>query len=345
MSAPAQAVRVHGVDDLRLDTVRPREPAADEAVVDIRYGGICGSDVHYWQDGAVGASTLRDPMVLGHEVVGVVAREARDGPGPPVGTAVAVHPGQTCGHCRFCRSGRPHLCPECRYLGSAAQWPHTDGGFTTQLVVQAQRLIPLPAGLSLRQAVLAEPTSVAWHAVERAIAVGQPVRDASVLVVGAGPIGLLIAAVALHLGAALVTVADVLPRPLEIARQLGAHSAVDVADLPGDTAADAVFESSGTPAGLATALHGAARGGTIVAVGQLPQTDISTPAWLVPSRELTVTGCLRVNSELPTALRFLTDAVVHPVISHEFPLGQAEEAFAVAARPDVSSKVVLRFAD
>lgn len=343
MSAPAHAVRVHGVDDLRLDTVRPREPMPGEAVVDIRYGGICGTDVHYWRDGSVGTSVLRQPMVLGHEVVGVIARAARDGSGPPAGKAVAVHPGQTCGRCRFCRSGRSHLCPECRYLGSAAQWPHTDGGFTTQLVIESHRLVPLPPGLPLRDAVLAEPTSVAWHAVERAAAVGQSVRDATVLVVGAGPIGLLVTAVTLYLGAARVTVTDLLPRPLEIARRLGAHHAVNVAALPGDTSADVVFESSGTPAGLVTALHAAGRGGTVVAVGQLAHTGVDTPAWLVPSNELTVTGCLRINGELPKALRLLNEAAVHPVISHEFPLSRAQEAFRMAARPDESSKVVLRF--
>lgn len=346
MSATSRAVRIHRVGDLRVDDVEPRAASAGEAVVSIRYGGICGSDVHYWQDGAVGASVLKGPMILGHEVVGVVARAAGDGSGPAQGTAVAVHPGQTCGHCRFCVSGRRHLCPECHYLGSAAHWPHTDGGFTTRLVVEATRLVTLPAGLSLRRAVLAEPTSVAWHAVDRAAAVGRPVTAATVLVVGAGPVGLLLTAVALHRGAASVTVTDLLPRPLDIARSLGAHRTLRAAELAdASLEADVVFESSGAPAGLVTALRAAARGGAVVVIGQLPRADIGTPAWLLPSNELTVTGSLRINEELPKALGFLADTAVDAIISHEFPLSRTSEAFDVAARADVSSKVVLRFAE
>jgi len=109
-------------------------------------------------------------MVLGHEVVGVVAREARDGSGPPAGTAVAVT-GPDLRALPLLAVPGDRTCPECRYLAAPRSGRTPTAGFTTQLVVEAQRLVRLPAGLSLRQAVLAEPTSVAWHAVERAVAV------------------------------------------------------------------------------------------------------------------------------------------------------------------------------
>ena len=344
-----EAVRVHAAGDLRLDRLELAVPQPHEAVVRIVYGGICGSDIHYWRHGAVGASVLRAPMVLGHEIVGTIAQAAADGSGPTASTAVVVHPAQTCGACQWCRSGREHLCPECRYLGSAAQWPHTDGGFVTRMNVPTDRLVPIPDGLDLRRAALAEPTAIAWHAVTRAEqADGPPLHGAHVLVVGAGPIGLLVAAIARHRGAASVTATDLHARPLQVAARIGADRTLTVEQLSHGTPippADLVFESSGAPAGLATALHAACRGGTVVAVGQLPLADFTVPASLIVTNELTVTGSLRMDAELPASLRFLADpdSAVEAVISHEFALDDLADAFNVAADPGRSSKVLLRF--
>jgi threonine dehydrogenase-like Zn-dependent dehydrogenase len=373
-----RALRIHGRDDLRLD--REPAPAAGpgEALVDVAFGGVCGSDLHYWRDGAVGTSVLRAPMILGHEVVGRVAVPAADGSGPPAGQAVAVHPARSCGHCQWCVGGQPNLCPETRYLGSAAQFPHTDGGFADQVAVPSARLIPLPDALDLRRASLAEPAGIAWHALDRAEAVGAPIAGAHMLVVGGGPIGLLVAAVARYRGAASVAVADVQDRPLAVARELGAD-AIHARDLPdgaelassdnsknqgepgaapapGDRATQSdnskspvpgiVVESSGTVPGLGSAIRAARPGGTVVAVGQIPAGDVGVPASLVVTRELTLTGSLRLI-EIENAVAFLADprAVVDPIVSDVYPAGQAAEAFAVAADPGRSSKVLLDFTE
>jgi threonine dehydrogenase-like Zn-dependent dehydrogenase len=350
--ADIRALRVYGRDDLRLDHDPPPAAGPDEALVDVAYGGVCGSDLHYWHDGAVGTSVLQAPMVLGHEVVGRVAVPAADGSGPPAGQAVAIHPARSCGHCRWCAGGTPNLCPETRYLGSAAQVPHTDGGFADQIAVPAARLIPLPDTLDLRRASLAEPAGIVWHALDRAEAVGAPIAGAHVLVVGGGPIGLLVAAVARYRDAASVTVADVQDRPLAVARELGVH-AIHARDLPDGAEAaarsspappDIVVESSGTVAGLGSAIRAARPGGTVVAVGQVPAGDIAVPASLCIARELTLTGSLRLI-ELGHAVAFLADprAVVDPIVSDVFPADRAAEAFAVAADPARSSKVLLDF--
>jgi L-idonate 5-dehydrogenase len=365
-----RALRIHDRDDLRLDQEPAPVARPGEALVDVAFGGVCGSDLHYWRDGAVGTSVLRSPMILGHEVVGRVAVPAADGSGPPAGQAVAVHPARSCGHCQWCAGGQPNLCPETRYLGSAAQFPHTDGGFADQIAVPAGRLIPLPDSLDLRRASLAEPAGIAWHALDRAEAAGAAVAGAHVLVVGGGPIGLLVAAVARYRGADSVTVADVQDRPLAVARALGVDAvhARDVADGtelarsdnskkwegPGDAstrsdnsksqAPGIVVESSGTVPGLGSAIRAARPGGTVVAVGQVPAGDIPVPASLVVTRELTLTGSLRLI-EIENAVAFLADprAVVDPIVSDVFPAGQAAEAFAVAADPGRSSKVLLDF--
>ena len=375
MPGDIRALRVHGRDDLRLDREPPPLAGPDEALVDVAYGGVCGSDLHYWRDGAVGTSVLRGPMILGHEVVGRVAVAAADGSGPAAGQAVAIHPARSCGHCQWCLGGAPNLCPETRYLGSAAQWPHTDGGFADQIAVPAGRLIPLPDGLDLRRASLAEPAGIAFHALDRAEAVGAPIAGAQVLVVGGGPIGLLVAAVARYRDAASVTVADVQERPLAVARELGVQ-AVHARDLPdgAELAAqansstadhkdhtspttpespgrptspnppDVVIESSGTVPGLTSAIRSARPGGTVVLLGQVPAGDIPVPASLAVTRELTLTGSLRLI-EIERSVAFLADprAVVDPIVSDVFSAEQAAEAFAVAADPARSSKVLLDF--
>ena len=335
-----EALRVHGAGDLRIDDVTAEPPGPGDAVIRVEYGGVCGSDLHYWRDGAVGASVLRSPMTLGHEVVGTVVR------GPREGTRVVPHPAATCGQCEWCCSGRRHLCADLRYLGSAARWPHTDGGFATEITVPAARLITVPDGVDPRRAVLAEPTGVAWHAVNRAEAVGAGLTNGRLLIVGAGPIGLLVTAVVRHRGAGAVTVVDTRDRPLRVARQVGADRALLARDADSVGAwADVAFESSGTAAGLATAIHGTRPGGTVVVVGQLPGTDSPVPAWLLVTRELTLTGSLRVDAEIPAALGFLADPgmEVDAIVSHVYPLRSAAEAFTMAADADLSSKVLLRF--
>ncbi len=335
-----EALRVHGADDLRLDALPLAQPGPGDAVVRVEYGGICGSDLHYWREGAVGASVLRAPMTLGHEVVGTVVD------GAAAGTRVVPHPATTCGHCAWCASGRRHLCSELRYLGSAARWPHTEGGFATEITVPGDRLVPVPDGVHPRRAVLAEPTGVAWHAVSRAAAVGAELRGARVLVVGAGPIGLLVTAVAQHRGAGSITVVDTRERPLRVAERVGADRTVPAGEADGiGPWADIAFESSGAPAGLATALHHTGPGGTVVAVGQQPAVDTPVPAWLAVTRELTLTGSLRMDTELVQALDFLAapGIDVDAVVTHVYPIGAAVEAFTTAMDADVSSKVLLRF--
>src|SRR6478672_5783124 len=141
---------IHGQGDLRVEELASPAPGPGEVLVAVRYGGVCGSDLHYWRHGGVGDFRLEEPMVLGHEVVGTVLTS--EGPsGPPPGTAVAVHPATPCGVCPECADGRRNVCRDSRYLGSAARTPHVQGGFAAQVVVPARQLRELPTGLPLRR--------------------------------------------------------------------------------------------------------------------------------------------------------------------------------------------------
>jgi L-idonate 5-dehydrogenase len=211
----------------------------------VAYGGICGSDLHYWMHGAAGESMLRAPMVLGHEVVGTVVQGAADGSGPAPGTFVAAHPATPAGDgvTRF-PADRPNLSPACTYLGSAARFPHCDGAFIKYATLPSRMLRPLPAGLGLRDAALVEPASVAWHAVSQA----GNVHGRSALVIGAGPIGALIVAVLRRAGASEITAVDMHPFPLDNARALGATRTLLAAgvDEIASVQADVVVEAAAT---------------------------------------------------------------------------------------------------
>jgi L-idonate 5-dehydrogenase len=344
-SVAGPAVVVHGVGDLRIETFEHASPEPHEAVVDIAYGGICGSDLHYWLHGAAGESVLRAPLVLGHEVVGTVIQAATDGSGPAVGTDVAVHPATPGGTGARYPEDRPNLSPGCTYLGSAARVPHTQGAFSRYSVLPARMLRPLPQGLQLRAAALAEPASVAWHAVSQA----GDLNGKRVLVIGSGPIGSLIVAVAKRAGAAEIIAVDMHEAPLEIAKAVGATGTILATDSEAIEAvqADVVLESSGNHRGLASALRGAMRGGKVVMVGLLPSGDQPVPISLAITRELNLVGSFRFNDEIDAVLAALADGslYVDPIVTHEFPSTQAIEAFDLAKDPTRSGKVLISFRD
>ncbi|MFB7893651.1 zinc-binding dehydrogenase [Microbacterium sp. NPDC056044] len=343
--APAQvpALLAYSAGDVRVENIPVPNAADDQAVVRVAYGGICGSDLHYWKHGAAGQSILREPMVLGHEIVGVVQTAAADGSGPPAGTPVAVHPARY-GHSpeRF-PNERPNISAGVSYLGSAARLPHTAGGFAERIVLPARMLRELPAQLSLRTAALLEPASVAWHAVSRA----GDIAGKRVLVVGAGPIGALIVATAVARRAAEVIAVDLHELPLRIAREVGAARTIIATDAAAVQAVDAdvVIESSGSHRGLASAIAGATRGGRVVMVGLLPDGDQPVPIATAITRELDLVGSFRFHDEMGEVIAALAAGTlsIDPIVTHEFPLDAALTALETAADASSSGKVLLRF--
>ncbi|WP_405611089.1 L-idonate 5-dehydrogenase [Streptomyces sp. NBC_00076] len=334
---------IHGQGDLRVEEVPVPSPGPGQALVAVRYGGVCGSDLHYWRHGGVGDFRLKEPMVLGHEVVGTVVSYGDGASGPAAGTAVAVHPASPCGVCPECVDGRRNVCRDTRYLGSAARFPHVQGGFAAQVVVPVEQLRPLPAGLEPRRAALAEPLSVALHAVRRA----GDVRGRHVLVTGAGPIGCLVVAAAKAAGAAHVTVTDLLPAALRYASAAGADTVVR-ADDPDDAGwpaeVDAAVEASGVAAGLDACLRRVRRGGVVVQLGMLPPGPSPFAGNLVVSREIELRGAFRFDGEFDEALELLAaEPAFDALVSDVVPVAEAESAFALAADRSRSCKVLLDF--
>jgi L-idonate 5-dehydrogenase len=350
-----RALVAHGAGDVRIEEHPAPAPGPGQVAVRIAYGGVCGSDLHYWRHGRVGDFSLREPLTLGHEVVGTVLSVGSGTRAPAPGTPVAVHPATPCGLCPECRSGRRNVCRAVRYLGSAAHLPHVQGGLVDALVVPADQAVALPDGLSLLDAAITEPASVAWHAASRA----GDVRGARVLVTGAGPIGALVVAALHRAGAAEIVVTDVATEPLARAAAVGATSTVVVGPdapavdgrTPDETLAalevDVAIESSGSPAGLGTCVRAVRRSGRVVTLGLLPPGDVPFPGNLVVTREIELVGTFRFDHEIHDVLEALADGslVTGPVVTHRLPLARAAEALELAGDPRRSGKVLLDLTD
>ena len=314
------------------------EPQSDQVRIRVAYVGVCGSDLHYYYEGANGAFIVQEPLIPGHELSGTIDS---DPSGEfAVGTGVTVHPA-TFGTSLPGIENEPHIWPHGKYLGSASTMPHTQGAMSDYLIVRKDMVRILPKGLSLKDAALAEPLAVALHAIN----VADGVTSKKVLVSGSGPIGLLVAAAARLKGAVEVVSTDVLEGPLERAVAIGATGTIQILkqDLP-DSYFDCVFECSGSPIAIGSALTAVRRAGTVVQVGMLGGG--AQPIAIAPlvSKELRLKGAFRFNDEISEAVVMLA---AHPIIAsaitHVLPASETEKAFEIAKDSQVSGKVLVDF--
>jgi len=271
-SRTMRAARWHGRRDVRLDEVPTPTPRPDEALIEVEWCGICGTDLEEYTDGPVTIpekahplTGRRAPITLGHEIVGRVIEPARNGNGPCEGTRVIPDVVLGCGECWWCRRHQEGLCARHAVVGL-----HADGGLAEYVASTAATCVPVPVGLDADIAALAEPTSVAVRALRK---VPYPVGS-SVLVVGAGTIGLLVTQVARNSGAGTIVAVDTKPRRRDLALALGADFASEPAGLEkllseatGGVGPDVVIECSGVPGLARQAIRLTRRGGTAVLVG------------------------------------------------------------------------------
>ncbi len=327
----------HGKKDLRIDTLAERPLAPGEVRVAVAYGGICGSDLHYYHRGAVGDFAVREPLVLGHEISGTVLEAGPGVRGLTAGMKAALDPSRPCLSCRHCRAGRSNLCTDMWFLGSAGRMPHSQGGFAQHLVLRSDQVIPVPQAADLQRLAMAEPLSVALHAVNQA----GSLNGRRVLVTGSGPIGLLTARAARNAGALEVVCTDVEDAPLALAvRAMGATGTVNVRREPealarfaaDEAAFDAASEASGSPDALASIFRVLRRGGRVVQVGMLPPGTAPVPVNLLQSREFEFVGAFRANGEFRLAVDLILRGQVDvaPILSGTYPLSRAVDALELA---------------
>jgi 2-desacetyl-2-hydroxyethyl bacteriochlorophyllide A dehydrogenase len=341
------AAVLHGPGDLRIEERALPELVPGTVLLRVRRVGLCGSDVHYFEEGRVGRFVATAPFVLGHELCGEVVAVASGIAAPVPGERVVVNPARQCGHCDYCRAARGNLCRNLRMLGSASTSPPTDGGLAEYLRVGAEQCFSMPAALDDGLGALMEPFAVALHALSRA----GSVAGRTVIVSGGGPIGLLCLLGARAFGATTVAVSDPVPERRQMALRVGADAALDprapsfAADVAalGDDGFDVLLEASGSAAALRQAFELVRRGGTIVQIGSLSEPEISLPIGQLLVRELQVVGSFRYGNVWEQAIRLAASGRVNlePLISNLLPLRQAREALELASARGGAVKVQL----
>ncbi|MFD1600844.1 NAD(P)-dependent alcohol dehydrogenase [Halobellus rarus] len=315
----------------------------DEVLVAIRDVGICGSDVHYYEHGRIGDYVVEDPLVLGHESAGDVVEVGDDVTGLEAGDRVALEPGVPCRRCAHCKRGEYHLCESVEFMATP---PH-DGAFAEYVAWPADFAYKLPETVSTVEGALCEPLSVGIHAARR----GDVGTGDTVLVTGAGPIGLMVAEAARAAGATDVIITDIVPEKLEFARARGVDRAINVAGTDLETAvdeytdgvgADVVVEASGAEPSIRSTLDGVCRGGTVVLVGLSDEAEVPFDVLEVIDNEIDVHGSFRYANTYSAAIDLLADGVVdvEGMVDFRSSLENVDDAFGRAMEPTVIKGII-----
>lgn len=342
-----RAVVAHAPRDIRIEEMD--EDSLDDRSVRVRiaFGGICGSDLHYYNHGGFGQVRLREPMILGHEIAGVVEGIGRSVDRVAIGARVAISPSRPCNRCRYCLEGRQNQCLEMRFYGSAMRFPHVQGAFREILVCDEEQVHVVGENVSLGEAAMSEPLAVCLHAVRRA----GPMLGKRVLVTGAGPIGALAVIAARRAGASEVVVTDIADGALAFARHIGADRVINTASEPDALSVyapdngyfDVLFEASGAAAALRGAIDVIRPGGVLVQVGL--GGEMTLPMNVVVAKELEIRGTFRFHEEFAMAAVLIGKGLVDvkPLITATLPFTRAREAFELAGDRSRSMKVQLAF--
>lgn len=320
--------------DLRIEQRPVPTPSEGEVLVRILSVGVCGSDVHYYEHGRIGDFVVRSPLVLGHESSGQIV-EVGDGVSPArVGERVAIEPGAPCGRCDQCRAGRYNLCPNIRFHGT----PPIDGTLSEFVAVKSELAFKVPDEISDNAAALLEPLSVGIWANRKA----GTQSGTSLLIAGAGPIGLVTTQVARAIGAARIVVSDINRNRLSTARASGATEIAVPGSDEVDGEFDAFIDCSGNAAAIDAGIRLVRPGGSVVLVG-MGADELRLPLALVQRRELLITGTFRYANTWPTAIDLAASGRVSldALVTGEYGLADVEKALN-AGRDPHSIKAIVR---
>ncbi|HHE3478696.1 TPA: L-idonate 5-dehydrogenase [Pasteurella multocida] len=329
-------IKVSGAHQIQITTTELDQISANEKLVKITRGGICGSDIHYYQEGGIGNFSLKHPMILGHEVVGYLDKQKQ---------AVALNPSKPCLQCKYCLEGKSNQCLNMRFFGSAMLTPHVDGGFAKYIVVRDDQVIPYDPQISSKVMVFAEPLAVAIHAINQA---GSLIGK-KVLITGAGPIGSLVVAACKQAGAVEIIASDIQESCRQSAVKMGATSTIKPLEdnthyFQNKGYFDVTFEASGSNEAINFAIDATKATGIIIQIG-MSKNNVSIPLTKFLAKEITYKGAFRFTEEFNIAVRWLELGLIDPLplLSHEFPYQEAEKALQIASDKNVAIKVQLNF--
>ena len=304
MEGKMKVAVMNGIGEMGFVEREIPKPAADEVLVKLEYVGICGSDMHYYETGAIGDYVVEPPFVLGHEPGGVVVEVGENVKHLQVGDRVALEPGKTCGHCEFCKQGKYNLCPDVIFFAT----PPVDGVFQEYVAHEADLCFKLPDNVSTLEGALIEPLAVGFHAAIQ----GDAHLGQKAVVMGAGCIGLVSMMALKARGVSEVYVVDIMEKRLEKALELGASGVINgakenvmerVKELTGGNGTDLVIETAGTEITTRQAIQMAKKGSTIVLVGYSKSGEMTLPMSLALDKELC--SCFRKGEFERDCYRYL----------------------------------------
>lgn len=342
------AAWLHGVDDIRIEPLELQPLGPNDVKVQMKAVGICGSDVHYLKHMRCGDYIVKEPMVIGHECAGIVEEVGSEVTSLAVGDRVAMEPGISCWHCGQCKGGSYNLCPDMKFFAT----PPVHGSLANHVVHPADLCFKLPDSLSLEEGAMCEPLSVGVHACRRAN-VG---AETTVLIMGAGPIGLVAMLTARAFGAPRIVVTDIDAHRLSVAKKLGADAVVEVSTNTNDAAdevaeiqkamgvgIDVTLDCVGFSKTMTTALSATASGGKVCLVG-MGHTEMNVPLTPAAAREVDIVGIFRYKNTWPLCIKLIESGKidVKPLITHRFgfSLKEVVEAFETSARGSEAIKVM-----
>lgn len=328
------------IRDIEMPSVREKE-----VLVELEYVGICGSDVHYFHDGRCGDYVVNGDFMLGHECAGTVVELGAGATHLKVGDRVALEPGITCGQCEFCKSGRYNLCPDVQFLAT----PPVQGCYENYIAFPENMCFKLPANISAKEGALVEPLSVGMHAANQ----GDIKLGDSVVILGAGCIGLVTLLACKAHGATDITVVDVISKRLDYAKKLGATRTIngkekdavkEIEKLTSGAGVDKVLETAGAPITIQQTPYMVKNGGTIVLVGISAQEKIEFNFAKIMAKEVKIESVFRYRNIYPQAIAAIADGMidVSGIVTHEFEFERIQEAFdcAINNKDDVVKAVI-----
>ena len=325
-----RAAYMTGLNKMEIRDIEMPKLRDTDVLVKLEYVGICGSDVHYLEHGKIGDFVVDGDFILGHECAGTIVELGSEVKNLKVGDKVALEPGVTCGQCEFCKSGRYNLCPNVEFLAT----PPYHGSMMKYIAFPENMCFKLPDNITTKEGALVEPLSVGMHA---AMQGGVKLGD-SVVILGAGTIGLVTLLACKAFGATDITVVDVIPKRLEYARNLGATTVINAAEadvfaevekLTNKSGVDVVIETAGTARTISQTPYLIKNGGTIVLVGMAPQDIIEFNFAKIMAKEAQIKSVFRYRNIYPIAIKALAQGIINitGIVTHEFDFEDSAKAF------------------
>lgn len=320
-------------------------PGKNEVLVRVEYVGVCGSDLHYYENGGIGPNIVKPPFVLGHEAGGTVVEVGEEVKHLKVGDRVALEPGKTCGHCEFCRTGRYNLCPDVIFFAT----PPVDGVFQEYAAHEADLCFKIPDQMDTMEAALIEPLAVGFHAARQ----GGARLGMTAVVTGAGCIGLVSMMALKAMGVTRIIAVDVMPKRLDKALELAATDVIngkeqdtveEVLKLTDGMGPDLVIETAGSEITTRQAIQFCKKGGTIVLVGYSASGEMKLPMSTALDKELTFKTVFRYRHIYPLAIEAVASGRVNlkGIVTDVFSLDDIQNAMdqSVKNKADIVKSVI-----